>query len=181
MVVWEEVTMKKTSRATSVLAEHPPARFESSNRLDPFQVLVAEHELLLHQLDRVSGIIARERLQGPPLVLESFASSLVLHLRREDRALLPMCEQLFGGKDGAAAVVRSEHAGIRSGCDSLVRLAKTNAVGSVASNVRGLEEGLARHFQREEHVLFPLMAALLTNAEGAVLARQIRNLAERRA
>src|SRR3972149_1431382 len=68
-------------------------------RSDPFQLLVAEHELLRAQLRRAQTGAHRADVQR-------LADAARTHMHRESRALHPTCERLFGGPDGAVAGMR---------------------------------------------------------------------------
>lgn len=161
------------------MAEHHAVRriessYGNAERPDPFQLLVAEHAMFRRDLER-AGLAAdapgaSRRSEG---LLGPLTSRFQLHTEREDEVLAPICERLFGGKDGAAAVMREDHAGIKEALRAVDR----------ARDARDRREGIERlsarmeaHFAREEHVLFPLMAAFLSNGEATALARQLRRV-----
>jgi len=150
--------------------------FEAASAVEPFQVLTAEHALLRLQLSRsleaagrnTDGAEARKTL----VVL---LDGLRLHLRREDEVMVPLCERLFGGKDGAASVLRDEHAAIRLAFDGA--LAGTVPPGPVsAADLEPLRRLLEAHFAREEKVLFPFLTAHLDGRQAAGLARRLRTV-----
>ncbi len=153
-----------------------PARsvYEAGSAPDPFQVLTAEHALLRLQLSRT--LEAARRDPGGPEVRKALAVLLDgfgLHERREDQVMYPACERLFGGKHGAAAVLRDEHGAIHRAFDEA--LASAVRLGPVAAP--GLDDLgclLDAHFAREEKVLFPFMAAHLQHRDAADLARRLR-------
>ncbi len=143
-------------------------------RSDPFQILVAEHDLLRHEFARIlevaqldDGGWACQRAS------RALLASVRRHQRREDRVLYPVCERLFGGRDGAAAVLKGEHAAILEGLAGL--LDQTNS-DRVARRARAEAVWLRAedHFGKEERVLFPLTAALLSGTESTALARRLR-------
>lgn len=148
--------------------------YEAGARSDPFSVLVAEHALLRQQFARVLAA-AKDDESGAPTrrTLGALSESLRLHQRREDFALYPLCERLFGGKEGAASVLRDDHTAIVAQLEVLLReSATTGRVSRPRLDVLCGE--LDDHFGKEERVLFPLTAALLSGTESSDLARRLR-------
>ena len=126
-------------------------RSAGAGRSDPFELLVAEHDLLRDSLRRA------RRDRG---TLEAFERAVRAHIERETRSLYPLCEQLFGGPDGDSALrTVSRAAGRRA---------------ESAAHMESLAARLEDHFAREERVLFPLMAALLTGNDSGRLASLLR-------
>ncbi len=151
-----------------------PAVFESGSNSDPFQILAAEHALIRLHLARILDA-ARRADHGAQTreALTAFAASFQVHERREDVVLYPMCEQLFGGRDSVAAVLREDHEAIRRTVDDL--LAAPVWSGPVPFDALDRLHGLVEdHFGKEERVLFPLMTAHLPGKESARLARRLR-------
>ena len=154
-----------------------PARgavYEAGARVEPFQVLTAEHALLRLQLSRAFEA-ARADPPGPAArrTLAALYDAFRLHQRREDLVMVPACERLFGGKDGAASVLREDHGAIRQAFT--VALAAPLGLGPVSlPALEDLRRLLEAHFVREERVLFPLMTAHLAGREAADLARRLR-------
>lgn len=91
-------------------------------------------------------------------------------MAREDRALYPLCEQVFGPY-GAVSVMRTDHASITASLVAISASTKRN----VATKVDRLARLLEGHLAREERVLFPMMAALLSGTEMDRLARELRS------
>ncbi len=143
-------------------------------RSDPFQILSAEHDLLRQGFAR---LIEAARLDDAGWACQQASrillASMKLHQRREDRVLYPVCERLFGGKEGAASILKEEHAVILAGLTGLRR-----ASGAVGTPRRTQAEALRlqaeEHFRKEERILFPLTAALLSGTESTALARRLR-------
>jgi iron-sulfur cluster repair protein YtfE (RIC family) len=162
-----QLTMAATQPLESTLA------YEGAARLGPFQILVAEHALIRQEIDRALEAV---RKTPPPRRTDRFPQAIVtlveLHTRREERVLYPICERLFGGKDGAAAVMREDHAAIKVDLAALTRSRKPAEVRR--AEIEQLKTHVEAHFAKEEHVLFPLMAALVSNPEATALARLLR-------
>ena len=87
--------------------------------------------------------------------------------------MVPACGRLFGGKGGAASVLREDHMAIREAFAT----AMAGPVGLAPVALQALENLralLEAHFAREERVLFPLMTAHLAGREASDLARRLR-------
>jgi len=167
--------MSMTTRRSRGL-EPPPATLAPTgfSHSDPFQILSAEHALLRRDLVRIlegprdaePGTVVGERLA-------SLSERLQRHLMSEERVLYPVCERLFGRKDGPAPVLRGDHQAIRERLVALVDEAgRLERIPRVRLDLLRLD--LDDHFGREEQVLFPLTRALLTGTESGSLARKLR-------
>ncbi len=98
--------------------------------------------------------------------------SLRVHLRREDIGLYPLGECLFDGPEGAAGVLQGDHATMRLAIEAFSRGGPPDE--EAAGGLRELVVSMEAHFRKEEHVLFPLMAAVLSGTEASSLARRLR-------
>lgn len=147
---------------------------EALARSDPFQLLIAEHELLRAQVRRtiraLRGLDEAAARQEAMRALHQMARQ---HMDREDHAVYPVCERLFGPY-GAVSVMRTDHAAIEDGFQGLDMSALRGRRGEVAERVEGVAHRLDAHLAREERVLFPMMAALLSGTEMDRLARELR-------
>lgn len=150
-----------------------PFGYEPVARSDPFSILEAEHALLRQEFARALAADAGGDPTAMREALASLSTSLRLHQRREDRVLYPVCERLFGGKEGAAAVLRGDHVVI---VDQLEALGRESESKGRVSHLRldVLRNEVDDHFGKEERVLFPLTAALLSGTESSILARRLR-------
>lgn len=136
---------------------------------DPFRLLVAEHDALRRQFTDLESTTGRPAFRK---AVAGLARSLDAHILREERGLYPLCERLFGGPHGAAAVLRGDHSEMRR---CLLALEDGSAeAGAVRECLERLRVHLDDHFGREERVLFPFMTALLSGAEASALARRLR-------
>ena len=156
-------------------SRQPRDVYEAASRLDPFQVLTAEHALLRLELSRAIDAAdidpqGSEARQAVGLLRNGFR----LHQRREDLVMVPACERLFGAKDGPASALRDDHAAIAHAFEELVDQAGRPGPAPKAA-LADLQRRLEAHFVKEERVLFPLMAAHLEGREAADLARRLRS------
>ncbi len=153
---------------------HGAMVYEPVSRSDPFSILAAEHALLRQQFARALGAVGADTdpaaIQG---ALAALAASLRVHQEREDLVLYPVCERLFGGTGGAASVLREDHRAIAEQVGALS--AESQATGRVSRlRLDMLRNEVDDHFGKEERVLFPLTAALLSGTETSDLARRLR-------
>lgn len=151
-----------------------PAVFEALSNEDPFQVLTAEHALIRLTLARVVEAAQRDAAGADArAALSALADGFEIHQRREDRVIYPLCERLFGGKDGVACVLRDDHEAVRRALEG-VRPASGRRGPVSASALEALRLLLEAHFVKEERVLFPQIGARLAGRETAALAKRLR-------
>lgn len=145
---------------------------------NPFELLAAEHELLRRQLGRAltaSKSPARGEPEPPPI--DVLLDALRIHFRREERALFPLCERIFGGPESAVGVLHEEHMAIDDALGPIARgTLGPQETSRVLEQVVGL---LGRHLAREEKVLFPLAQSRMTQAEAGFLAKRLRSESSR--
>lgn len=153
----------------------PDAPFEAASSADPFSILIAEHALLRQRFARAQAAVSGQHDgSAARLALRALSESLGIHQRREDVALYPLCERLFGGKRGAAAVLRDDHEAIGRQVGVLLQESETR--GRISRpGLDHLSEVADEHFGKEERILFPLTAALLSGTESTALARRLRS------
>lgn len=140
---------------------------------DPFELLTAEHERIR---GRIRNAVSVARVPGPShgVELGRLLADLRRHLRREEEALYPVCERLFGGQEGAVAVLRRDHAAIERDAASLDRLQAGGPRSKHRQRLERLGRRVEAHLTQEEHVLFPLTAARMSEAEAAHLLQRLR-------
>ena len=156
---------------SGVLGRGPQA--QSAGGPDPFESLAVEHAALLAEIERTTAIHGRHR----PIrrgTIRRLAQVAARHMRREERALYPVCERLFG-PTGAVSVMRGEHASIARAFAALAA-APDKSLGQELAALAGL---LEVHFTREERVLFPIVGALLTGTRADRLARDLQMRSDR--
>lgn len=140
---------------------------------DPFRILIEEHTRLRRELMRtLAAARFEERRSEATPAFEALSDSLRLHQKREELILYPLCERLFGGREGAAGVLRSDHGSILAELDT-VRRGGDLRTGMPPVGLERIRIALESHFGKEERVLFPLIAAHLSGRESALLARRL--------
>jgi iron-sulfur cluster repair protein YtfE (RIC family) len=130
------------------------------------------------------------------------AGELLAHARREDEALFPALEAVFGAGGGPTAVMRQEHRDIHAQAErfrtTLRELEDVEHPAIVAGGAKlramaateaGAEDLLASsrevvrlldlHFAKEEEVLFPMARQVLTAEAMAEVARKIEAIETR--
>jgi len=161
---------------------------------DPIDVLLQEHEVIMgriadlrravRDLETRGGDAVGEALPALRSVGEMMATTLHLHARKEDEALFPALEVVFGSEMGPTAVMRQEHRAIHAQADlfrktlhelhevehpAIVRQgAELRDLAARGGGVAELKEAgaeiirlLDAHFGKEEMVLFPMARNLL--------------------
>jgi iron-sulfur cluster repair protein YtfE (RIC family) len=160
---------------------------------DPIDRLLEEHRGIMRQVEELRrGLRAlRERgdgalpevrplLQGTMRMLEG---ELLAHARREEEALFPALERVFGAEGTPTAVMRQEHRDIHAQADRFrATLRQLNEVehpaivagsarlaavpgGLPAAELAAIASDLVRllddHFAKEEEILFPMAREIL--------------------
>lgn len=144
-------------------------------RANAFELLTAEHDRLRRALGH-----AIQHAHSPGggrkarTALRSFLLGLRLHVRREEKALYPLCESHFGGPESAVAVLRDDHHAI---CRAVASIDPDDA--GLALRLEALAKVLDVHLSREERVLFPLAATRLSEAESSFLVRALGSMGRR--
>jgi hemerythrin-like domain-containing protein len=175
---------------------------------DPIAQLLEEHRAIMAQIEplrrAVRDLEARgdAAIQGSLAALEAvgrmMATELLAHARREDEALFPALESVFGG-GGPTAVMRQEHRDIHAQAErfratlreleevehpaivaSGAKLRTMAARGASASDLRATSLEVIRlldlHFAKEEDILFPMARQLLSDEALAEVARKFESL-----
>ncbi len=152
----------------------PKEVYEAGSRRDPFQVLTAEHALLRLELSRaIDAARIDSDGDGTRRAVALLLNGFRLHHRREDLVVYPVCERLFGGKDGPTSALHEEHEELRKAFDRLNAASEDSRPVSSA-DLEEVRRRMEAHFVKEERVLFPLMTAHLDGRETADLARRLR-------
>lgn len=140
---------------------------------DPIDVLLQEHGIIMERiadLRRVvrdpetrGGDVADEALSVFRSVGEMTATTLHLHARKEDEALFPALEAVFGSEMGPTAVMRQEHQAIHAQAEFFRRALHAKDGGAAELKEAGSEiiRLLDAHFGKEEMILFPMARNLL--------------------
>jgi regulator of cell morphogenesis and NO signaling len=105
-------------------------------------------------------------------------------IRKENELLYPLLEPHFERDSGALVNLRAEHAFLNDTCRLLCEAAKNLRAGDHALPAlrefqtfgRDAVEVLRNHLYKEERVLFPMAARLLTAEQSAELLRKMQAL-----
>jgi len=161
---------------------------------DPIEVLLKEHEIIMGRiadlrravgdLESRSADAVGDALPALRSVGEMMATTLHLHAKKEDEALFPALEAVFGAGAGPTVVMREEHRAIHAQAElfrktlhelhevehpEIVRqgagLRDLAAKGGGAAELKEAGSEIIRlldaHFGKEEMVLFPMARSLL--------------------
>jgi regulator of cell morphogenesis and NO signaling len=176
---------------------------------DPIERLLEEHMQIMAQIDGLRGAVRALESRGEAAVPETrpalagagrmMATQLLAHARREDEALFPALERVFGSGSGPTAVMRLEHRAIHAqaelyretlreleqvehpaivagGAELLALAAEGGGAARLRDAARHIIELLELHFAKEEEILFPMAREMLSPADLAAVALKMEAL-----
>lgn len=176
---------------------------------DPIDHLLDEHVVIMNQIEGLRRAIDDLRARGDAAlpdtrpVLENvgrmMATTLHRHARKEDEALFPALEAVFGTSGTPTAVMREEHRAIHGRAELFRRtLHELNEIehpkivaggealrgmtaGADAASLRHTAEEIVSlldlHFGKEEDILFPMAREILDPDALAVVATKMEAIA----
>lgn len=180
---------------------------------DPIDRLLEEHQAIMARVDELRRAVADLRRRGETAlpeglpVLEAVSAmmdtELVAHARREDEALFPALEAIFGATETPTAVMREEHRAIHARAQlfhrTLHELNQVEHPAIVAGGERlraiaaqgGRPEDLSAigaeiielldlHFRKEEEILFPMAREVLSSEALREVARRMEEIVPER-
>ncbi len=176
---------------------------------DPIDELLEEHAGIMTEVAELRRAVralgergeaalpaARATLAAVTRMMET---RLLLHARKEDEALFPALERIFGADGGPTAIMRREHQEIHAQAALFrhtlhelnqvehpaivaggAQLADRVAAGASAEALRAIGAEIIRlldlHFTKEETILFPMARQLLTSEALADVAARMETL-----
>jgi regulator of cell morphogenesis and NO signaling len=176
---------------------------------NPIEHLLQDHRDIMAQVVELRNAVADLDGRGEAALPEALPvlarigrmmeTQLALHAHKEDEALFPALEAIFGGDGGPTYVMRQEHKEIhgqgellrstlyelnevehpqiRAGGARLRELAITSgSVDILKANATEIIRLLDLHFGKEEQILFPMAENLLDEAALAEVSRKIEAL-----
>jgi len=162
---------------------------------DPIERLLEEHRAIMAKVSDLRRAVADLERRGEAALpdvkpaLEALSAmmstDLVAHARREDEALFPALEAVFGAGGGPTEMMRAEHRAIHGQADRFrktlhelnqvehpaivaagARLRTLTAASASASDLRAIGESILElldlHFGKEEDILFPMAREVLS-------------------
>ncbi|WP_010677642.1 hemerythrin domain-containing protein [Bacillus timonensis] len=159
----------------------------------PLQQLKDEHKLLRADMDQFYGITEEIEFESGPKVIKLFSKlyeevlafdeKLKAHSKREEEALFPMMDHHLGENDRTIETMEFEHhKAERHLQDFLEEVAKVGETideydaQMITVYVVQAYATLTQHFAKEETMLFPLAAKILSNEEMGELGRVFQHL-----
>jgi regulator of cell morphogenesis and NO signaling len=176
---------------------------------DPIDHLLEEHRVIMADFEALRRAVEDLRRRGdtalpdalPALrrVGDMMATTLHRHARKEDEALFPALEKVFGTGGGPTMVMRQEHRDIHAGAELFRRtlhelnevehpaivaggeaLRDLSAAGGSADQLRRTGEEIVNlvdlHFGKEENILFPMAREVLTPEALEAVGRRIEEI-----
>ncbi|HVO26405.1 MAG TPA: hemerythrin domain-containing protein [Candidatus Margulisiibacteriota bacterium] len=129
------------------------------------ELLSTQHQDVLARLATVEAqIMARDGCD-----LAAFAAYLETevgqHFVIEEQALFPLLARYLGEDDGPLAVMNTEHAAFRELLAALTTAVRSGQSDAQRARAGELVQLLRAHIAKEDQVLFPMAARLLSEAE----------------
>jgi hemerythrin-like domain-containing protein len=176
---------------------------------DPIERLLEEHRVIMAQLEPLRRAVLDLEARGDVAIEKSLATlesvghmmgtELLAHARREDEALFPALEAVFGAGGGPTDVMRQEHRDIHAQAERFrntlreledvehpaivaggAKLRTMAMGGATADDLRVTSLEVIRlldaHFAKEEDILFPMARQVLSDEAMAEVARKIEAL-----
>ena len=175
---------------------------------DPIDRLLWEHQGIMRQvadLRTAIATLARDGEASLPAVRPVFQATsrmiereLIAHARREDEALFPALERVFGREEPITGEMRREHRDIHAQADrfrvtlrelneiehpAIVRegerlsgLAGAGGAADLCASGSEMIRLLDEHFRKEEEILFPLAREVLDEREREQVGRAMEAL-----
>ena len=176
---------------------------------DPIERLLDEHRTIMAQVEplrrALRDLVKRgdaalpDALPALEQVGRMMGGELLRHAKKEDEALFPALEQVFGGGGGPTAVMRQEHRDIHARAELFRRtLHELNEVehpaivaggaqlrslagaGASAAELRATGNQIVRlldlHFAKEEDILFPMARDMLSAEALEQVARKMEEI-----
>lgn len=172
---------------------------------DPVQHLLNEHKEILAEFARLEKAVQALEEEGDAALADllpifqrvgqMMAGRLEQHARKEDEALFPAVEAVFGSASPTGAMrdehreihdqsrlfretLRQlnevEHPKIEAGGSRLRRLARDgDDLDALLTTAREILDLVAIHFDKEEQMLFPMVTNLLSTNEQASVTRKM--------
>ncbi len=164
---------------------------------DPISTLMEEHQIFLRRLEQVRADLQRlpDRAEDRLRVATSMAAFAEFlgkgvdgfHGRKEEEGLFPVLARHVGNEGGPVGVMLEEHETLRGHqriiagrvADLENDSAATKAWAAVSSASDAVDQLLVFHIDKEDHVLFPMARAILSQAEMSEVAQVCQELEER--
>jgi len=180
--------------------------------MHPIEHLLEDHKLIMAQVADLRQVVADLAARGEAALPEALPvmkrigrmmeTQLALHAKKEDEALFPALEAMFGAEDGPTAQMRVEHKDIHAQGELMRRtlhelnviehpqieaggakLRELATTGGSAESLRANAEEIIRlldlHFGKEEQILFPMAENVLDEQALAEVGSKMEALKER--
>jgi iron-sulfur cluster repair protein YtfE (RIC family) len=132
-----------------------------------------DHERLDRILDAAVSAVAEGRFAPARAAFKVFAVGLHRHIGLEESLMFPLFEARTGLVDGPVSAMREEHRVIQNAVATMREALHRSDAPAFADGLRFLHSMLAVHESKEEHVLYPITDALLTQAEARMLVARL--------
>jgi hemerythrin-like domain-containing protein len=129
------------------------------------ELLGTQHQDVLARLTQIeAAIMARDDGDLAPFAA-FLANEVVHHFAIEEQALFPLLARHLSLEQGPLAVMNAEHAAFRELLGDLTTAVRAGNLDAQRTHAAELVELLRGHIAKEDQVLFPMAARLLSPAE----------------
>jgi hemerythrin-like domain-containing protein len=141
------------------------------------ELLGTQHQDVLARLTQVeAAIMARDDRDLAPFAA-FLADEVVHHFAIEEQALFPLLARHLSLEQGPLAVMNAEHAAFRELLADLTTAVHAGNLDAQRTHAAELVELLRAHIAKEDQILFPMAARLLSAAELGEVDRRAAALA----
>jgi len=148
----------------------------SDHMTQTIELLGVQHQDVLARLTAVEADIVGRQDTDLADFTAYLETDVAQHFALEERALFPAMARHLGLDHGPLAVMNAEHASFRELLSKLADVVRGGDRAAQRAHAGALIELLRAHIYKEDHILFPMAARLLSDAELAEVDTQAAGL-----
>jgi hemerythrin-like domain-containing protein len=141
------------------------------------ELLSTQHQDVLARLNHVEAEIMARDDSGLAPFAAYLAEEVMHHFAVEEQALFPLLARHLSPEQGPLAVMNAEHIAFRELLADLTTAVRAGNLDAQRTHAAELVELLRGHIAKEDQVLFPMAARLLSPAELGEVDRRAAALA----
>ncbi|MBR0564831.1 hemerythrin domain-containing protein [Azoarcus sp. L1K30] len=119
-------------------------------------LMTDDHRACDHLFARVETHVAAGDWSAARTAMRNFADALELHFRAEETQLFPRFEAVTGFSAGPTAVMRAEHAEMRTFLDAMSAAIDAGEADDFGGEAETLMIMIQQHNMKEENILYPM-------------------------
>lgn len=129
-------------------------------------LMTDDHRACDHVFARLETLVAKGDWPAAATAMSAFAAALNAHFLAEEEHLFPAFEAATGMRGGPTAVMRAEHAEMRTFLDSMQAAIDARDGDDFAGEAETLMIMIQQHNMKEENMLYPMCDARLADRSG---------------